>query len=89
VSLDVQPDGGGMDSWLATTESGFDHAEDRDATQRIMDRLGERDRRILSLRYFEGRTQSEIAAEVGVSQMHISRLLAQITEQLRARMAHQ
>jgi RNA polymerase sigma-B factor len=37
--------------------------------------LPERERRILYLRFYEGRTQSEIAAEVGISQVHVSRLL--------------
>jgi RNA polymerase sigma-B factor len=37
----------------------------------------------LYLRFFEDKTQTEIAAEVGVSQMHVSRLLSQSLEQLR------
>ncbi|HEY7476882.1 MAG TPA: sigma-70 family RNA polymerase sigma factor, partial [Actinomycetota bacterium] len=41
----------------------------------------ERERRILYLRFFEGMTQSEIADEVGISQMHVSRM---ITQSLRA-----
>ena len=39
-----------------------------------MERLGERERRILYLRYFEGKTQTEISAEVGISQAQVSRL---------------
>jgi RNA polymerase sigma-B factor len=46
-------------------------------------RLGERDRRILHLRYFNGWTQEEIAREIGVTQMHVSRLLAKILDRLR------
>jgi RNA polymerase sigma-B factor len=45
--------------------------------------LSGRDRRVLYLRFFEGRTQSEIAGEVGVSQMHVSRILSQTIERLR------
>ncbi len=41
-----------------------------------MARLPERERNILSLRFFRGMSQSEIAAEVGISQMHVSRLLS-------------
>jgi RNA polymerase sigma-B factor len=45
--------------------------------------LPERDRRILYLRFFRNLTQSEIAAEIGISQMHVSRLLARSLAQLR------
>jgi len=38
---------------------------------------------ILHLRFFEGLTQSEIAARLGISQMHVSRLLARTLERLR------
>jgi RNA polymerase sigma-B factor len=46
--------------------------------------LPPRERRILYLRFFHGQTQSEIAKEVGMSQMHVSRLLAKTLQQLRA-----
>lgn len=46
-------------------------------------RLPERERKILYLRFFKGMTQSEIAARVGISQMHVSRLLARTLAQLR------
>jgi RNA polymerase sigma-B factor len=42
-----------------------------------------RDRRVLYLRFFRGLTQSEIAEDVGVSQMHVSRILTQTLERLR------
>ena len=45
--------------------------------------LPERQRRILYLRFFEGRTQSEIGAQLGLSQMHVSRLLRRSLETLR------
>ncbi len=47
-------------------------------------RLSERDRKILHLRYFNGWTQEEIAREIGVTQMHVSRLLTRILAELRA-----
>ena len=46
--------------------------------------LGERDRRILSMRFYEGLTQREIAARIGVTQMQVSRLLTRILGQLRS-----
>lgn len=46
-------------------------------------RLSERDRRIIFLRFFEDMTQEEIGADIGVTQMQVSRLLARILEQLR------
>lgn len=49
-----------------------------------IDALPPRDQRILLLRFYGNRTQSEIAAEIGVSQMHISRLLSQIIARLRS-----
>jgi RNA polymerase sigma-B factor len=49
--------------------------------------LPERERAILYLRFFEGRTQTEIAEELGISQMHVSRLVSQSLEKLRQRTA--
>jgi RNA polymerase sigma-B factor len=46
-------------------------------------RLPKRERTVLYLRFFRGLTQSEIAREVGVSQMHVSRILAQTLRALR------
>ncbi len=48
--------------------------------------LPERERRILRMRFFEDRTQSEIGAELGLSQMHISRLLAGTLAKLRTQL---
>ena len=45
--------------------------------------LPERERKILYLRFFEGRTQTEIADELGISQMHVSRLVSRSLERLR------
>ena len=45
--------------------------------------LPERERMILYLRFFEGKTQTEIAEELGISQMHVSRLVSQSLEKLR------
>ena len=50
--------------------------------------LPERERRILFLRFYRGLTQSEIAAQVGISQMHVSRLLAKSLDALRIAVEH-
>jgi len=58
-----------------------------DMLQPILDDLGPRERRILELRFVEGWTQSDIGAEVGVSQMQVSRLLRRTLNELRERLA--
>ena len=49
--------------------------------------LDERERKILHLRFFEGLTQSQIAQQVGISQMHVSRLIRRSLEKIRAEIA--
>jgi RNA polymerase sigma-B factor len=49
----------------------------------VLRRLGERDRQILAMRFYEGLTQREIAERIGVTQMQVSRLLTRILGQLR------
>ena len=49
----------------------------------VVRRLKERDRRILFMRFFEERTQQEIAEEIGVTQMQVSRLMSRIMRDLR------
>ena len=58
-------------------------AEARVTLAPAVDRLGPRDRRILQLRFRDGLTQREIATEIGVTQMQVSRLLARIFRDLR------
>lgn len=57
--------------------------ENREALKPLLSRLNERERRILMLRFFAGMTQSQIAEDVGISQMHVSRLLARTLAKLR------
>ena len=51
-------------------------------------KLARRERRIVSLRYFGGLSQRRIAAELGLSQVHVSRLLHQSLGKLRAEIGH-
>ena len=50
-----------------------------------LEALDERERRIVELRFFHGLTQSQIAAEIGISQMHVSRLLRRALQTMRGR----
>jgi RNA polymerase sigma-B factor len=59
-------------------------AEHRAALSPLIAKLPAREQTILHLRFFEGLTQSEIASRLGISQMHVSRLLARSLAQLRS-----
>jgi RNA polymerase sigma-B factor len=61
-----------------------DLADERALLQAGMSLLSARERRILELRYFEDRSQADIAREVGLSQAHVSRLIRRALERLRA-----
>ena len=64
-------------------DTGQSAAEARVVLTPVVRRLKERDRRILLLRFFHGWTQAEIAADIGVTQMQVSRLLSRILSDLR------
>jgi RNA polymerase sigma-B factor len=72
---------------LGGPDPAFETTEARLALKPLMSALDERDRRIIELRYFQNRTQSQIGAEVGVTQEQVSRLLAGILLKLRRRLA--
>lgn len=67
----------------ASDEEAREAAEARVLLEPLLRELGDRDRRIIHLRFTEGRTQQEIADELGVTQMQVSRLLSRILRQLR------
>ncbi|GAA1708390.1 SigB/SigF/SigG family RNA polymerase sigma factor [Nonomuraea wenchangensis] len=56
---------------------------DREAVKPLIDALPSREKHILLLRFFGNMTQAEIAAEFGISQMHVSRILRKVLDQLR------
>ena len=69
---------------IGSTDREIDAVDDRVAVESLLTRLPQREQRIVYLRFFEGLTQSEIADEVGISQMHVSRLLVRSLETLGA-----
>jgi RNA polymerase sigma-B factor len=71
---------------LGATDRDLENVEDREALLPLIACLPARDQRIISLRFFGNLTQSQIAAEVGVSQMHVSRLLSHALGVLRDRL---
>ena len=79
ASLDASIDEGDEDTIAprapGVTDTGYARAEQRTDLESGLDALSERDRKIVLLRFAYGLTQSEIAAECGISQMHVSRLL--------------
>jgi RNA polymerase sigma-B factor len=72
---------------LGDVEHAYEVSEDRAVLAPGMKALDERERRILHLRFFEGLTQSQIAQQVGISQMHVSRLIRRSLEKLRREIA--
>jgi RNA polymerase sigma-B factor len=67
----------------------MDAVEDRNAVSVMISHLPEREQRILVMRFYGNMTQSQIADEIGVSQMHVSRLLKGALEQLREELVGQ
>jgi RNA polymerase sigma-B factor len=87
VSLDA-PDSGDDDApavaeSLGMLDDALEGVEYRESLKPLLERLPPREKRILLLRFFGNMTQSQIAAELGISQMHVSRLLARTLTQLR------
>ena len=76
-------DGGGIADSVGIDDPGFSVAEDAATVERLMRVLTDREREVLRLRFEEDLTQSEIGVRVGVSQMHVSRLIRQSVARLR------
>jgi RNA polymerase sigma-B factor len=68
---------------LGDVDTGLDQIENREALRPLLAALPERERQVLLLRFFESLTQTQIAERVGISQMHVSRLLAKSLARLR------
>ncbi|MFC5178383.1 RNA polymerase sigma factor SigF [Nocardioides taihuensis] len=74
---------------LGVDDVNLEHVEIRESIKPLLDRLEPREKKILLLRFFKNMTQSQIAEEIGVSQMHVSRLLTRTLEQLRSSLEEQ
>ncbi|MEU2620815.1 SigB/SigF/SigG family RNA polymerase sigma factor [Streptomyces sp. NPDC007157] len=88
LSLDAElsagEDGHRLADTLGDTDGSYDTVVDREAAKEGLRRLPERERAILYMRFFEDMTQSRIAESLGISQMHVSRLISRSCARVRA-----
>ncbi|HTJ66983.1 MAG TPA: SigB/SigF/SigG family RNA polymerase sigma factor [Actinospica sp.] len=84
VPVNAEEQGASLLDFMGEHDERFEAVIDRQVLTGLLAELGERDKRILLMRFFRGMTQAEIGEELGVSQMQISRLLNQILGRLRA-----
>lgn len=85
-SLDESPPGGKSETRaqnIGGRDKALDHVEEHESLMPLLDELPLRERRILDMRYSKEWTQGEIAHEIGVSQMQVSRILNQTLTNLR------
>ncbi|PZH15570.1 B/F/G family RNA polymerase sigma-70 factor [Streptomyces sp. NTH33] len=86
LSLDAEMstgDGYSLVDTLGASDSSFDVVVDRESAKEGLRRLPERERAILYMRFFEDMTQSRIADRLGISQMHVSRLISRSCARVR------
>ncbi|MEU2556953.1 SigB/SigF/SigG family RNA polymerase sigma factor [Streptomyces sp. NPDC013313] len=87
LSLDAElssgDDGYSLADTLGAADGAFDVVVDREAAKEGLRRLPERERAILYMRFFEDMTQSRIADRLGISQMHVSRLISRSCARVR------
>jgi RNA polymerase sigma-B factor len=89
ASLDAVPDDDeGGDRTLATSlgapDRNFSRVDRRDLVRSLLERLPEREHYIIDQRFTHGRTQADIGSQLGISQMHVSRLIARSLSRMRA-----
>jgi RNA polymerase sigma-B factor len=86
LSLDAElpgaDDGYSLADTLGRSEPGFDHVVYRESVKPRLEQLPERERHILYLRFFCDMTQTKIASRLGISQMHVSRLISRTCHRL-------
>jgi RNA polymerase sigma-B factor len=84
ASDDTEDGGNTMLDAIGIEDENLEHVEIRESLKPLLDALEPREKKILLLRFFRNKTQTEIAQEIGVSQMHVSRLLTRTLAELRA-----
>ncbi|MFD6324865.1 SigB/SigF/SigG family RNA polymerase sigma factor [Streptomyces sp. NPDC058442] len=88
LSLDAEmspdDDGYSLADTLGAPDAAYDVVVDRESAKEGLRRLPERERTILYMRFFEDMTQSRIADHLGISQMHVSRLISRSCARVRA-----
>ena len=70
---------------IGADDEGFGHVADATVVETLLEPLPPREQEIVRLRFYEELSQSEIAERIGISQMHVSRLLRRSFEQMRRR----
>ncbi|KAA0930269.1 RNA polymerase sigma factor SigF [Streptomyces apricus] len=87
LSLDAElpgsDDGYSLSDAMGSADPALDVVVDREAVKPRLEALPERERAILYMRFFADMTQSRIAEELGISQMHVSRLISRCCDRLR------
>lgn len=81
--LDPDDDDVPLAAIVGSVDPALERAEDRHALRPLMEKLPERERRMIEMRFFGNMTQTEIAEQLGISQMHVSRLLTRTLAGLR------
>lgn len=87
--LTDEDNSGGITDVVGQADHELDRVEYREALKPLLSRLPERERTILMLRFFGNMTQTQIADRIGISQMHVSRLLTQTLASLRNGLARE
>jgi RNA polymerase sigma-B factor len=82
-ALSADSDSDPLADTLGEEDAGLEGVENHESLRPLIQDLAERERQILTLRFFMNMTQTQIADRVGISQMHVSRLLARTLERLR------
>jgi RNA polymerase sigma-B factor len=80
---DLDDETSAMSDTLGVLDQALEGVEYRESLKPMLEQLPPREKRILLLRFFANMTQSQIAAELGISQMHVSRLITRTLAQLR------
>ncbi len=72
---------------LGVADSGFEHLDNELTVERALSGLADREREIVRMHFYEGLSQADIAEQIGMSQMHVSRLLRRAIDTMRSQLA--